>query len=279
MKRADEVDVNVAADAVTNMVTCNHGNLDAGTMSLRFRSLESNENIDVASYFQCVERKQPLLRVRRKTKPISVQFVRNEYVRHCLPLLTERCKNASVRLTKFIRLSMHSIEPILRRLENISPVKVVHLVRDPRAMLDSQLRKNDLRVRNFYMFQRRTRQMCSRIREDIRLAQLTKQRYPNTIYSIRYEDIVDKQMSTFSNLFSFLGLHVTEGVRKYISETSTNVSEIYKRYIWRQTIPQRNLLVVDKYCSDIYGSLGYLPFSSIGDVRDRTNPDHTEVVW
>ena len=57
-------------------------------------------------------------------------------------------------------------------------IKIIHLTRDPCAMLDSQVRKNDMRAREFDRFVYTTANMCSKMWRDLQLCHVLKNAYP-----------------------------------------------------------------------------------------------------
>ncbi|XP_052792044.1 carbohydrate sulfotransferase 3-like [Mya arenaria] len=302
LQRGKAVAYQLAAKAVEHMVTCNHRNLDYGTLLHAFRSISSAEYQDVAPYFRCLRSNSMMLEKRRAnhasynqlpfTNPMSLELParrkpkgsRNypmsltdpNTILSCLPLLESRCRNATVRLTKFIRLSMKATEMLLRAINNMVNVNIIHLVRDPRAMMDSQLRKNDMGVKRFAVFQTRTKYMCSCLRKNLHLFKKLNPMYPNKFYSLRYEDLVDRPLVTFEDLLSFLGLGFGHNMERYVKNSSINYTPA-RAAVWREHISIEHLRIVDKYCRDLYPVLGYVPLDTLNQVRNLTVQDHIQL--
>ncbi|XP_045202965.2 uncharacterized protein LOC123556378 [Mercenaria mercenaria] len=194
-------------------------------------------------------------------------------IQSCLPRLIDRCRNATTRLTKYIRMTMEMVEGLLDKVGNL---RVIHLLRDPRAMMDSQLRKNDMNVKSFPVFQRRTRYMCTRMNMDLDIAEKLKKSYPGQIFTLRYEDLVDDPLKTSQKLFNFIDIPFTSADKKFITSTSieTVKDSKYRASVWRSHITSEHLNVVNRYCYKLYNTLGYISFEHISDVRDLKLPDH-----
>ena len=56
--------------------------------------------------------------------------------KRCVSLLRSDCSNRPVRAVKTVRATMDSMEPLLRTLPNF---RVIHLIRDPRAVALSRI--------------------------------------------------------------------------------------------------------------------------------------------
>ena len=106
-------------------------------------------------------------------------------------------------MIKTIRLRLGGLESWLRETD----VKVVHWVRDPRAMITSMAKKpgtwsDTLRNATF---------QCRRMLEDSKLeALLPSERY----IKVRYEDLVELTNTTLSRIYDHLGLPYTAHVQK-----------------------------------------------------------------
>ena len=85
-------------------------------------------------------------------------------------------------------------------------IKVVHLVRDPRAMITSIARRPGV----WSSLLKNSTFQCQRMEDDMKLEQgLPKERYVR----VRYEDLVDKTEETLEGLYNHLGLLWTDHVR------------------------------------------------------------------
>lgn len=169
-------------------------------------------------------------------------------------------------------MSMKMVEDILQR-ESRQEVKVIHLFRDPRAMMDSQVRKNDVNVQHFPTFVNRTQYMCQKMLSDFEVAEQLKLSYPDKIFTIRYETLVDTSTETVRKLFSFLGIPFLENDDSFVRMTSIR----NRRFpTWRRHISQGRLEVINTYCHQLYEKFGYIPLDNIKDVQNVYLPDHLD---
>jgi hypothetical protein len=205
-----------------------------------------------------------------KNIPLSVKI---ETINSCLPQLINKCRNATVRLAKYIRMTMEIVENIIPNFQNL---RVIHLLRDPRAMMDSQLRKNDMNVKSLPSFVKRTRYMCARMKNDLDISERLRKSYQSQIYTLRYEDLADNPLNIGQRLFRFIGVPFSSNDKRFITSTSLKPvkDSKYRAGIWRNHITQKHLQIVDRHCHHLYKRLGYRHFTSIADVRNLAIPDH-----
>ncbi|KAH3829886.1 hypothetical protein DPMN_103117 [Dreissena polymorpha] len=262
------------------MTSCRHERLDVLTLAANLQPLRKIFNKDVEAYFRCVD---PIQRMGRRAQALfkrrksPIEFIRTERIERCIPLLTNKCKQAKFRIWKFIRLTMNSAELFLKDYDDTSNVRIVHLVRDPRAMMDSQLRKNDLNVTVLSVFVSRTRYMCWRMMRDLKLLEDLKKRYPNVFYSLRYEDLVADPLKISRDLFRFIGMEFGNTDERYVRETSIDhrYNSTDRAVVWRRHIRQTHLDAVNDLCHEVYNNLGYVRLDDIDDVRDLNVKVHS----
>lgn len=333
-----DIDTDTATEAVSNMIACQHENLDIGTVSTNYGSLLAVS--DAKEYYKCVHSKgQSEIRsssrmgrvppqVIKRYNSLKTKFSGNlkkfqemktpndlhrnyrptrnklskqrlhlskrlkydaawsndkdsviqhwssvkENIKSCLPDFDLKCKKANIRLIKFIRMTM---EMGKRLLEENDKVRIIHLLRDPRAMLDSQLRKNDMNVRRYKNFVNRTEYMCTHMRRDLVLSEALKKSFPERILTLRYEDFVDDPLKTAQRIFGFIDVPWTAKDKEFIISTSIELDKnaTYRASVWRDHLTHHHLLVVDRYCYDLYRKLGYIELSSV-DIKNLELPDH-----
>ena len=74
---------------------------------------------------------------------------------------------------------------MVENLFNAFPdIKIIHLTRDPCAMLDSQVRRNDMRAREFNRFVYTTANMCRKMWRDLQLFHVLKNAYRFSMFPI-----------------------------------------------------------------------------------------------
>lgn len=159
----------------------------------------------------------------------------------CLPSLLQKCQNSPIKTIKTVRASVEEIADLKNRFPSL---KVVHLVRDPRAVVMSRLdqpwalhfrtkfrtqttlsltERNPSRNSSAGAAARRnvTRQVsqdmrsamdaemflfCDLVRRNELSLRETERKYPDTTFTHIYEGLMDDPMSASKSLLSFLGL-------------------------------------------------------------------------
>ena len=161
-----------------------------------------------------------------------------------------------------------------RLLKNFPDIKIIHLTRDPRAMLDSQVRKNDNNARYFGSFVKTSTDMCARMKRDLDLLKPLKETYPESFHSLQYENFANSPIEESEKLLNFLGFELTIPLKSYLESKTitakTNSSE--RSTVWRNHISAQHLNVIDLKCDKVYSELGYIKYPSISDIRNLSNP-------
>ena len=277
------------AETVWKFLTCHHEQLDVFTLSTHYFNLSDSLHKDDRGYFKCLlERElismttkyglfraeaEKIVKDRTRSLPAETMNVTHDDIETCLQTsdLHSNCVNASVIINKYIRMTMEMTTRILENKFQTENIKIVHLYRDPRAILDSQVRRNNLNVTHFPKFVRRAESMCKTMVEDYHLAENLKETYPETIYTLRYETLQDNPVETIKDMFRFLGLNFGNSDEEFINKNGEPSS---KFPTWRNHISKDHLEVVDKYCSDLYQFFNYVPLMTIEEARNVNNKDH-----
>ncbi|XP_050718060.1 carbohydrate sulfotransferase 3-like [Eriocheir sinensis] len=175
------------------------------------------------------------------------------------------CKDASIRILKTIRARASFLLPWLAKRQD---VKVIHLVRDPRGILSSVKRGQQLWSDN----NRDIALQCANIKGDLSLETLGPQRY----LRVEYEDLVDKQMEVTRLMFSFLGVPVTPSVEEFVKEHThqdPDPTPVPQRYLntyrdsgyrhdhWRNELDGLEVQHIQTVCREVMNLLHY-PFVS-----------------
>ena len=127
-----------------------------------------------------------------------------------------RCQTSNLRVVKTIRVRKEDLEPWIRNSE----IKVVHLVRDPRAVLSSRA------VVGWEKETLQAARLCHQMLGDMALA---KSLPPERYTLVRYEDLADNTEEIVKSLYARLGLHWTEEIRRsVISHTEASPSQDMK---------------------------------------------------
>lgn len=126
----------------------------------------------------------------------------------CVHLFRRSCESRTLRAVKLVRSTMKSMEPLLHTLPNF---RVIHLMRDPRAVMLSRLKFDSsglghysLTRKNGSIMSREAKLFCSTVLRDIRLSSELQLKYPGKIYQVIYEDVVKNLKNFTEQLYRFL---------------------------------------------------------------------------
>ncbi|XP_063415071.1 uncharacterized protein LOC134697003 [Mytilus trossulus] len=189
---------------------------------------------------------------------------------YCINKLEHVCLSKPRRIIKVIRLQLASLEHILKETTNI---KIIYLARDPRAITMSMLKYKIIQS-----VMKGSKIICNNMLADGNATKLFKSVYPNNIFVLRYETLVQKPVQVFRKVFSFSSLPFTLKVDTYIkhhllgsdqrnrSPWLTKLGNAVKiANTWRTFISIEQLHDIDTVCHRTYKAFGYrqLDFTSV----------------
>jgi len=172
----------------------------------------------------------------------------------------EKCMDSRNVLVKTVRLHADNLEPWIHQ----SDVKIVHLVRDPRAMISSMLSQKEEWGDRLSSFKR----ICEQVHQDMELGR----KLPSDKYlMVKYEDIVENPQNMFEKICAFTGIEFNEKVKQEINrkvsgdasdeETtkyySTTRSAQFKHDSWKQKLDRKLVEEIQCDCSELLNVLGY----------------------
>lgn len=203
----------------------------------------------------------------------NTDFYRN------LSNLQGECKKAKKVVIKTIRFPMLGLSDLVSRM---GKVKIIHLLRDPRPTVLSQIIRTTQQD-----FRKYTKDFCNRVLSDLSTADLFNVLFPTTnVIRIRYEHFASHPVDMTQVLFKYLNLNLTNDIINTVKEmTSANKTEKEMEQIgmarkkpnstqeinkWRRFVRFKNVKVIDRECSILYEKVGYLPIYSIKMLRDKS---------
>ena len=131
----------------------------------------------------------------------------------CISKLKTECEQSPIRIIKTIRLPLKLISHLM---EEIPGLKIVHLVRDPRATLRSQMSNGKCsRVTDGGRYNC-TNNYCTRLENDKTDAEILSRRHEGRITTVLYEDIAAKPIETSKKLYDFIGTTFTRNAEEYV---------------------------------------------------------------
>ena len=168
-----------------------------------------------------------------------------------------RCEASSLRVVKTIRVRKEDLEPWIGKR---SEIKVLHLIRDPRAVLFSRAAVG---------WERETLQaarLCRQMLRDLALAQVLP---PERNTLVRYEDLAENTEETVERLYARLGLRWTEEMRRAarshteaspleeLKAGGTYRSASFSPETWKQKLSVREVLAIEGECREMMQKADY----------------------
>ncbi|XP_077513832.1 carbohydrate sulfotransferase 5-like [Amblyomma americanum] len=163
------------------------------------------------------------------------------------------CSRSSTRVFKFSRLYVSQVTNWLKRNPGLAnSVRVIHLVRDPRAVYYSRRR---LKWCTSSAECDKAGALCEQMRSDIgAFNELARQLPANRTQRLRFEDLVANTLNETVRLYSRLGLDFTSSVSKYLA-TRKSPKDAPDR--WKKKLPKATLYTIEDVCYDVLEGLGY----------------------
>lgn len=162
-------------------------------------------------------------------------------------------------------------------LQTYSNLKVIHLVRDPRAMFSSQFRSFLVKP---VQFNDQFKEVCSRMIEDAAVTKRLIESGNKNIRLLRYEDLANNPFNVAKELYKFIGQPFTANLQKYVIEnTSANKKDncmfctrrgnsSLTASKWRERVRMPFVKIVNRYCQEIYSIYGYAFINSLPELRN-----------
>ena len=224
--------------------------------------------------------------------------------KNCAPLIgttmEEVCKfQYSFNVAKILsnRVPNQSIASLLSMCANTKPepCKVIHLVRDPRALILSQMKLNFMRrstLKNGKLqtqdILKHTQRICNRIHHNLLEIKNLSADLLHLYKVLRYEDLVLDLENTTRNLFKFAKIPMRMEISDWI-KINTKASSVpyprkpYSPYSthrnastlvdnWKRELSGNDKHFIERNCMSVMKILGYLPSKEIPWIRKILHP-------
>ncbi|XP_071103182.1 carbohydrate sulfotransferase 1-like [Haliotis cracherodii] len=246
-----------------NFLTCNMRDVDVFTLGQAHMS----NSIDTRAYHSC------------KTHNAGILGTLD-----CLPVLEQPCVRSRVSCVKTIRFNMTDMTYLMDKYRNI---KIVHLIRDPRATLRSQKSVGEF---SWDSLDIHAEKLCQRAKRDFDVSSKMKSLYPGRILTLRYEDLAERPFVMTEQIYRFIGLDLTPSIRDYV-QNITNASDKACVNIrlctrkkstkiiskWRTSLSYNQVSAIDNICEPLYKVMGYLPVNNEQNLHNLSVPMYTAV--
>ena len=170
------------------------------------------------------------------------------------------------------------LSKILKWTSNTTNLKIIHLLRDPRAIIASRLRLGWISKTGTLKIQ----EFCSRMIEDLQF--VTTSKISRNYIILRYEDIVANVLPVVKNIFTATGLNLTDNLEKWLVENTrwsgsistpepfrtTKRNALRTANFWRKNISMSAIRTVEENCKFVMKEAGYRPIKNIHELRDES---------
>ncbi|XP_045172848.2 carbohydrate sulfotransferase 1-like isoform X2 [Mercenaria mercenaria] len=210
-------------------------------------------------------------------KPYQACRAQGQTVSTCLKKMEAICKTAKHRTTKIVRLTVDNLEYVL---ENLPNVKVVHLMRDPRAIINSRITTNWYNLQesphdNHQRIRSDAKDLCLRMKYDLKVGTVLKQKFPGRFAFVMFEDLQTDMKSKTGILYSYFGIDKSTVESKLANMTGILqnehlVNRTWGDYTnwWRHQLSFGAIKAIDSVCKNVSDTLGYTIFSSESQLKD-----------
>ncbi|XP_074657401.1 carbohydrate sulfotransferase 4-like [Tubulanus polymorphus] len=188
-------------------------------------------------------------------------------VAKCVTEFENQCKKSRIRVIKIIRFDAELIELLMR---SDPSWHVIHLLRDPRGILNSRSHIHHFKTENIpHVANSICQFMLNRIES---LEQLKVQNPLYSLHEVTYEDIARDPIGQTSRVYEAIGLdRVPVQVKTWLSKMTqadpnarrTNIYQpspkdsVANSYKWNKSISDSNLMEINHVCGELFAKTGY----------------------
>ena len=182
--------------------------------------------------------------------------------------LRQACHRFPVQTMKIVRLRLNVTERLLRD-QLLDGLKIVYLVRDPRATINSRLGSVNWCNQSSDCID--PARLCADLHSDLDAFERISALYPDRLALVKYETLANEPQRTLRNVFQFAGLFYTSQIQEMVASHTSHDEEkpwstvrksSERVHRWRQTLHARVVHHIQTVCANVLPRLGYAPVSS-----------------
>ena len=162
-----------------------------------------------------------------------------------------------------------TLEEIFKQFNYSRNIKIIHLIRDPRAIVASRLRLGWIPKSGTLT---KIRVLCDRMKQNFKFATNMSTEFSKNYMLLRYEDLVANIFPVVRKVFKATGLKFTEQVKKWLVEntrwtgfvgnlepfSTTRRDALKQANLWRSTISMNTVRAVEDNCKFVMKKAGYM---------------------
>jgi len=173
-----------------------------------------------------------------------------------------------------LRFSVDLFEYLLYERDN---VKVIHLFRDPRAVINSEI--NAHWYKHTHNIELNARSLCKKMLHDYIEGRVLLSRYPSKFMFLYYEDLTDNALDKVKALYKYIGMSESpekierlKALSVFSDKSLRSDGKNSTAFWWRNQLSWDIVQKVDKECSSVINLLGYKLFSTENQLKDLSIP-------
>ncbi|KAK6165539.1 hypothetical protein SNE40_022450 [Patella caerulea] len=196
---------------------------------------------------------------------------RRLWEKNCFLPFLNICLSKKNTLVKTIRMRVSLLEPLL---EKYPELKIVHLIRDPRAIALSKSNLAPKRNGSDVISREieKTSVLCKDMLKDLEASERLVQKYPEQVKILVYEVFASAPILTARNLFNYLEFSYTRQVEEFVyNSTSAGIEQncqlctskansLKTAMNWRKILSFEQVESFNKYCLPLFEKAGYTIF-------------------
>lgn len=192
----------------------------------------------------------------------------------------KQCTKSRHKVAKVLRLSVDNFENFLTARPDI---KVIHLFRDPRAIINSRIETSWYPAKSEATVLQNAQALCARMKVDFAGGIKLLEKYPDRFRFLYYEDLNEEPMVKVRLLYKFLKMSLDP--KTYPKVKSLPVFSSRNRdksdrenntaFWWRKTMQWDTVQKIDEICKPVYALLGYKTMTNETEMLDLSVPSLT----
>ncbi len=180
-----------------------------------------------------------------------------EKAQPCIQIMEETCKKAPFRATKTVRATMDVVPYLLEKNPNL---RVIHLIRDPRAVMVSRSEFYDT-GRSIYSqgdISKEAKVFCQSIARDVGLRKELEKKYPGAIMEVVYDGFVQDPVTYTKKFYEFLEVPYKDEVHDWVvRKTMVEMNSSYIATKWQGKLQYDEVMGINGPCGELFTGVRY----------------------
>lgn len=198
----------------------------------------------------------------------------------CINDLRQHCLNSRFRVLKTIRTPLDWLYDLMKEFPTM---KIIHLVRDPRAVANSLEGFDECAVvEDAYVYKKCLQYFCGRLEDDLTPFDLFSELFPGRMSRIFYEELALHPIKMAERIYNQLGMKISDRTRQYVynitlaGNSPKHVLDTVRKdsrdgiNLWMSELDPMNIKLVQHLCKYSMKKLSYR-YLSLSAKLERTS--------